>query len=218
MGSQSNGGSTQDGNNREAENAPIPMRLPCPTCGVLHIDVGDFATKVHHTHACQNCGAVWRPAVVATVGVRFLPGFRNEEPDSDHGHEWLAPGEGPNTSPWTCCALCGVVKRTDGKPSSRCRGIVHVELRGEPVTIADGDAQALLGLATTRDLLTEVADRTEHQVSASTVTQTCRAALDSLPGAVLDYRPVREPVTWDEVMRLPATPGASPTGDGRRGR
>jgi hypothetical protein len=57
---------------------PIPMRLHCGDCGNLHIDEGDFATKPHHTHACQHCGNVWRPAIVATVGVRFLPGFRNE--------------------------------------------------------------------------------------------------------------------------------------------
>lgn len=58
-------------------NAPIPMRLNCPSCGDLHIDDGEFATKPHHTHACQSCGNVWRPAIVATVGVRFLPGFKN---------------------------------------------------------------------------------------------------------------------------------------------
>lgn len=57
--------------------APIPMRLPCPVCGKLHIDVA-FATKPHHTHACQECGCVWRPAVVHTVGVRFLPGFKDD--------------------------------------------------------------------------------------------------------------------------------------------
>lgn len=39
---------------------------------------GEFATKPHHTHSCQFCGLTWRPAVVCTVGVRFLPGFRNE--------------------------------------------------------------------------------------------------------------------------------------------
>lgn len=67
-----------------ARNAPpIPMRLPCPSCGVLHIDEGEFATKAHHTHACQACGSVWRPAVVATVGVRFLPGFQDDEPTCD---------------------------------------------------------------------------------------------------------------------------------------
>ncbi len=57
--------------------APIPMRLTCPECGELHVDVGEFATKVHHTHSCQACGLTWRPAVVATVGVQFLPGFKN---------------------------------------------------------------------------------------------------------------------------------------------
>lgn len=60
--------------------APIHMRLHCPECGELHIDEGEFATKPHHTHACQACGAVWRPAIVNTYGVRFLPGFKNEEP------------------------------------------------------------------------------------------------------------------------------------------
>lgn len=59
---------------------PIPMRIPCPSCGVLHVDDGEFATKPHHTHACQSCGNVWRPAIVPTVGVRFLPGFKNEAP------------------------------------------------------------------------------------------------------------------------------------------
>lgn len=59
--------------------APIPMRLICPTCGKLHIDDGEFATKPHHTHACQKCGNVWRPAIATTVGVRFLPGFKNVE-------------------------------------------------------------------------------------------------------------------------------------------
>ena len=56
----------------------FPMRLICPRCAELHIDTGEFATKPHHTHACQNCGEVWRPAVFNTVGVRFLPGFKNE--------------------------------------------------------------------------------------------------------------------------------------------
>ena len=56
----------------------LPMLLWCPECGARHIDVGEFATKVHHTHACQHCGMVWRPAIVATCGVQFLPGFKNE--------------------------------------------------------------------------------------------------------------------------------------------
>jgi len=57
--------------------APIPMLLWCPKCHERHIDQGEFAVKIHHTHACQFCGMVWRPAIVATVGVRFLPGFKD---------------------------------------------------------------------------------------------------------------------------------------------
>ena len=57
---------------------PVPMRLHCPDCHALHIDEGEFAKKPHHTHACQHCGNVWRPAVEPTFGVRFLPGFKNE--------------------------------------------------------------------------------------------------------------------------------------------
>ena len=58
---------------------PIPMLLWCPECGARHVDKGEFAsTKHHHTHACQNCGHCWRPAIVATVGVQFLPGFKDE--------------------------------------------------------------------------------------------------------------------------------------------
>lgn len=56
----------------------IPMILTCPACNVRHIDAGEFATKPHHTHACQSCGMVWRPALVPTVGVQYLPGFKDE--------------------------------------------------------------------------------------------------------------------------------------------
>jgi hypothetical protein len=57
----------------------IPMLLTCPACGARHIDEGDFAEVPHHTHACQKCGCVWRPAKVNTHGVQFLPGYRNAE-------------------------------------------------------------------------------------------------------------------------------------------
>lgn len=61
------------------QDPPIPMILPCPMCKEKHIDRGKFATKIHHTHACQKCGMVWRPAIVATVGVEFLPGYKDPE-------------------------------------------------------------------------------------------------------------------------------------------
>lgn len=60
--------------------APIPMRIVCPDCSRLHIDEGEFATKPHHTHSCQHCGLTWRPAIVNTVGVQFLPGFKSAAP------------------------------------------------------------------------------------------------------------------------------------------
>lgn len=57
--------------------APVPMLLWCPECGERHVDVGDFAQAPHHTHACQHCGLIWRPAKIHTVGVQFLPGYKN---------------------------------------------------------------------------------------------------------------------------------------------
>lgn len=58
----------------------VPMLLWCPDpkCNARHVDKGEFATRVHHTHSCQTCGHTWRPAVVPTVGVQFLPGFKDE--------------------------------------------------------------------------------------------------------------------------------------------
>jgi len=67
---------------RELE-APLSMLLHCPGCMARHVDEGEFATKPHHTHACQSCGFTWRPALRATVGVQFLPGFKNEPPAPD---------------------------------------------------------------------------------------------------------------------------------------
>lgn len=61
------------------EPEPIPMIMFCPLCGGRHIDEDDFVTKPHRDHACQKCGHVWRPALVPTVGVQFLPGYKNKE-------------------------------------------------------------------------------------------------------------------------------------------
>lgn len=59
--------------------AIIPMLLWCPECGERHVDRGEFETKIHTTHACQSCGHVWKPAKVATVGVQFLPGYKDPQ-------------------------------------------------------------------------------------------------------------------------------------------
>lgn len=60
------------------EFSTVPMILNCPAqgCNARHIDEGEFAEKVHHTHACQVCGHVWRPAKLNTHGVQFLPGYK----------------------------------------------------------------------------------------------------------------------------------------------
>jgi len=65
---------------RPAPPEPVPLLLWCPMCHGRHLDVGIWATKPHHTHSCQHCGLTWRPAVGPTVGVQYLPGFKNEEP------------------------------------------------------------------------------------------------------------------------------------------
>lgn len=61
------------------QEGPVPMRINCPTCGLLHVDEGEWVERPHHTHSCQGCGMTWRPAVINTVGVQFLPGAKNEE-------------------------------------------------------------------------------------------------------------------------------------------
>jgi hypothetical protein len=102
---------------------PVPMLLHCPKCGARHVDEGEFATKIHHTHACQSCGMCWRPAVVATTGVRFLPGFRNEDPAApgtitagssrdEHGHMRDEHG----------CIRCPKCGAGSGDDWSQCRG------------------------------------------------------------------------------------------------
>ena len=88
---------------------PMPMRLHCPTCHLLHVDVGEFATKPHRDHVCQSCGMVWRPALVPTVGVRFLPGHKNKP------EEQIVDGQSPSehkitlTSDGIYTCVCGAI-------------------------------------------------------------------------------------------------------------
>lgn len=65
----------------------IPVILHCPQCGERHIDEQEFLEVAHHTHACQGCGFVWRPAKVNTHGVRFLPGYSNSDKKSEANHD-----------------------------------------------------------------------------------------------------------------------------------
>lgn len=55
---------------------PIPMILPCPKCGMLHVDAPEpdkgWTNPPHKSHLCHGCGTVWRPADVATTGVAAI--------------------------------------------------------------------------------------------------------------------------------------------------
>lgn len=58
------------------ESESIPMLLWCPMCHTRHIDAD--TRPAHSTHACQKCGHLWKPALVNTRGVQFLPGTKTE--------------------------------------------------------------------------------------------------------------------------------------------
>jgi hypothetical protein len=56
--------------------APIPMVLHCPRCAAQHVDAPEpergWTNPPHKSHLCHSCGCVWRPADVATVGVKSI--------------------------------------------------------------------------------------------------------------------------------------------------
>ena len=59
--------------------APIDMILHCPKCGVQHIDAPEgegWTNPPHRSHLCHTCATVWRPADVATNGVREIRSHR----------------------------------------------------------------------------------------------------------------------------------------------
>lgn len=69
---------------------PVDMVLHCPACGLQHIDAPDpwvakygeelckakgfslWTNPPHKSHLCHGCGHVWRPADVATTGVKAV--------------------------------------------------------------------------------------------------------------------------------------------------
>lgn len=113
---------------------PIPMILFC-MCGQRHIDEGEFATKPHHTHACQACGIVWRPAIGPTVGVQFLPGFKNEpappkaeEPAACRNYDPESGFDGD------LCRVCGGAKlahRAPAQPDGERHEFVECDHMGQ---------------------------------------------------------------------------------------
>ena len=49
----------------------VPTILFCPVCGEQHVDKGEWATKPHRTHLCEECGHTWRPFEASTIGAVF---------------------------------------------------------------------------------------------------------------------------------------------------
>jgi hypothetical protein len=127
-----------------SEPAPVPMVLTCPSCNERHVDRGEFATKPHHTHSCQFCGFTWRPAVVPTVGVQFLPGFK------DQG----------NTDAERIAFLEGTM-RANGAPEIYLAGLRNgaASASGFQVEIQDQPAPAQAGLCVRGCTLREAIDR-----------------------------------------------------------
>ena len=66
--------------------ASIPMLLDCPQCNQIHIDLGEWATRLHKTHLCSGCLHEWRPANVATVGVAALEPAAGSQPSLTELH------------------------------------------------------------------------------------------------------------------------------------
>lgn len=62
--------------NSTPPNQPIPMILYCPGCGLRHVDAPEpergWTNPPHRSHQCHDCGAIWRPADVPTVGVERI--------------------------------------------------------------------------------------------------------------------------------------------------
>jgi len=55
---------------------PVDMILFCPRCYEQHVDElqpeKGWDNPPHRSHECQHCGFVWRPADIATNGVREI--------------------------------------------------------------------------------------------------------------------------------------------------
>ncbi len=69
--------------------APLDVVLPCPRCGLVHVDAPEPATgwtnPPHKSHLCHGCGLVWRPADVPTNGVAAAKTRGEKDTPADAG-------------------------------------------------------------------------------------------------------------------------------------
>jgi len=55
---------------QQARDAFVPVEIHCPECKAQHVDQDEWATTIsHRKHLCHNCGHIWQPYTVGTVGV-----------------------------------------------------------------------------------------------------------------------------------------------------
>lgn len=103
---------------------PIPMHLYCPFCHAQHFDPPSF--RPHKTHACQNCGEHFQPALVETVGVKFLPGCQSM-PTGDEAFELNR----------------ALGLRKEGAKHERARIVAWIRAQGDLTASADWYADAI---------------------------------------------------------------------------
>lgn len=79
-----------------ADARPVAMVLHCPNCSALHVDEGEWATRSHKTHQCQNCMHEWRPFEYATVGVSAMPVAFYDPNDDNRQESFVWASDYPN--------------------------------------------------------------------------------------------------------------------------
>lgn len=94
---------------------PIDMLLFCPRCDYQHVDAPQpekgWDNPPHRSHECQHCGCIWRPADVATNGVRSIT-------TRGKADNWMAANAAPDNG--NICSDCG--KYPADLPSKLCVG------------------------------------------------------------------------------------------------
>ncbi|HDR9026904.1 TPA: hypothetical protein QDB14_001074 [Burkholderia vietnamiensis] len=154
----------------QQETAPIPMLLVCPRCGTQHIDAPEVepgrlissgpnagravAPKVtwenppHRSHMCHACGIVWRPADVATVGVKSIE-TRGKNDTWTGAVPWLGHNRQHEEMPAGASMLDWAVARWDAEVKNR--PLINVHRRSlddtwrQVIRHCGGDDMSLLG-------------------------------------------------------------------------
>lgn len=44
------------------------LTLWCPLCSAMHVDAGEWSSRLHRTHLCLDCGHTWAPSYFYTFG------------------------------------------------------------------------------------------------------------------------------------------------------